>query len=224
MEWIPYGPHAVLIRFATRVGEEAFERSRALVSELERHPPQGMLDYVPAFTTLLLEFDPLEVSDVRTVAPGLVGRLEKAAGKPPKLGAVKEFPVVYDGPDLERVAQAHNLTVAEVRALHSAPVYKVYMLGFSPGFPYLGDLDSRLHTPRLATPRKRVPAGSVAIGGEHTGIYPVEGPGGWNLIGRVTVPLLDLSRLARRVLEESAFLLKPGDQVKFMDAEAGAGS
>jgi inhibitor of KinA len=119
--------------------------------------------------------------------------------------------VRYDGSDLERVAQANQLSVAQLCELHAAPVYKVYMLGFAPGFPYLGDLDPRLHTPRLPAPRARVAAGSVAIGGEHTGIYSVETPGGWNIIGRTPVKLFDPARE-----DEAMFLLRAGDRVKFV--------
>jgi len=105
--------------------------------------------------------------------------------------------------------------------LHCEPVYKVYCLGFAPGFPYLGDLNPRLHTPRLATPRTRVPAGSVAIGGEHTGIYSVESPGGWNIIGRTTVALFDPSRRDEHD-EAAAFLLRAGDRVKFVRVAGAA--
>src|SRR5204862_7859316 len=121
---------------------------------------------------------------------------------------VKEIPVIYNGPDLQRVAEHNQLTVAEVCERHAAVIYKVYMLGFSPGFPYLGDLDPCLHTPRLATPRMRVPAGSVAIGGQHTGIYASEPPGGWNIIGHTPVKLFDS--------EEMSFLLHPGDRIRFV--------
>jgi KipI family sensor histidine kinase inhibitor len=111
------------------------------------------------------------------------------------------------------------LTTREVGELHSATLYKVYLLGFAPGFPYLGDLDPRLHTPRLAAPRPRVAAGSVAIGGEHTGIYSVDSPGGWNIIGRTTARLFDPARTGED--EREMFLLRPGDRVKFVPTREG---
>lgn len=195
----PYGPNAVLVTFADKLGDETFARGRALARALEQNPPPGLVEYVPAFTTMLLEFerDVPELSFLREVT---------AADLPP--APLKEIPVIYNGPDLQRVADHNHLTVPEVCERHVAVIYKVYMLGFSPGFPYLGDLDSRLHTPRLSTPRTRVPAGSVAIGGQHTGIYPSETPGGWNIIGHTPAKLFDPAHMT--------FLLHPGDRVKFV--------
>jgi len=203
-----------LLQFASRVGDEAFARSRAITAELERHPPPGLVEFVPSFTTVLLEFKPGAIDGERlsSLAAGL--RAVAARSLPP--GPIKEIPVIYDGPDLERVAEAHKLTTGEVGELHSATLYKVYLLGFAPGFPYLGALDPRLHTPRLAAPRPRVAAGSVAIGGEHTGIYSVDGPGGWNIIGHTTARLFDPGLAVEN--ERDRFLLMAGDRVKFVPA------
>ena len=218
MKWFSYGPDSWLLQFASRVGDEAFARGRAITNEIERHPPPGLIEFVPSFTTVLLEFGPGTI-DAEGIS-SLAARLHTVTARalPPAL--VKEIPVVYDGPDLGRVAEAHGLTTREVGELHSATLYKVYLLGFAPGFPYLGDLDARLHTPRLATPRPRVAAGSVAIGGEHTGIYSVDSPGGWNLIGRTNVRLFDPARAGED--ERAKFLLKPGDQVRFVPAHSDA--
>jgi KipI family sensor histidine kinase inhibitor len=160
-----------------------------------------------------LEFDPREVSDVAAIAPDVVADLERASLVAVEPGPVKEIPVTYDGPDLERVAAAHGLTADEVRVLHSEPVYKVYFLGFAPGFPYLGDLNPKLHTPRLGSPRPRVAAGSIAIGGQHTGIYTVGSPGGWNIIGHTRIPIFDPKR---REPDENAFWLRQRDRVRFV--------
>lgn len=214
MRWIHYGPNAILIHFAERVNDEAFQRGRALATALERHPPPGLVEFVPAFTSLLLEFDPRIMPDVEASAVELIPKLKTAltASLPP--APIKEIPVRYDGEDLDRVATLHNLTTREVAELHATVIYKVYMLGFAPGFPYLGDLNPRLHTPRLATPRTRVRAGSVAIGGEHTGIYSVDTPGGWNIIGHTTTKLFDPTRR-----ESVIFFLQAGDRVKFVPAK-----
>ena len=214
MTWIPFGPHAVLLKFASAVGDDAFARCRSIVAELEERPPAGLVEFVPGFTTMLLEFDPSIVPDPASIAPELAAKLEglPVLELPPT--PVREIPIVYDGPDLERVARLHNLTSHEVRDLHSAPIYKVYLLGFSPGFPYLGDLDPRLHTPRLPSPRPKVRAGSVAIGGEHTGVYSVDSPGGWNVIGHTSEKIFDPARKGSEELD--MFLLKPGDRVKFV--------
>ena len=216
MNWMPYGPRALLFRFAGTVGEEALARQRGIVTELQRHPPAGLVEFVPAFTTILLEFDSKVVPEPDQVAEELLERLEAAAQKILPPAPVKEIPVRYDGADLEAMAKAKGMTVEQVCDLHSAPLYNVYMLGFSPGFPYLGDLDPRLHTPRLASPRPKVRAGSVAIGGEHTGIYTVDSPGGWNIIGHTPLRIFDPARGEPNGPDEAMFRLKPGDRVKFV--------
>ena len=185
-----------------------------MTAELERHPPPGLLEFVPSFTTILLEFKPGSIDPAGLSS--LAARLRAVAARSLPPAPVKEIPVVYDGPDLGRVADAHGLTTNQVAELHRAILYTVYLLGFSPGFPYLGDLDRRLHTPRLPAPRPRVAAGSVAIGGEHTGIYSVDSPGGWNIIGRTTARLFDPACDGED--ERARFLLKPGDRVKFVPA------
>ena len=209
MTCVPYGPKALLFRFAERVGEEAFARGCAIAAELERNPPAGMVEFVPAFTTVLVKFEGAE--QALTAKEGLARRFEKCEAVALSPRPVVDIPVIYKGVDLQRVVELHALTTREVIEIHSAAIYKVYMLGFSPGFPYLGDLDPRLHTPRLASPRTRVPAGSVAIGGEHTGIYPVESPGGWNIIGHTNVKLFDPATQSAEM-----FLLGHGDRVRFV--------
>jgi inhibitor of KinA len=221
MNWSRYGPHAWLLRFAERVDDDAFARGRAIATELEHHPPAGLVEFVPAFTTVLLEFDPAQAPDATEVLPRLTEQFLKAIETRLPPAPVREIPILYDGADLERVTRLHELTTDEVRALHSAPIYKVYMLGFSPGFPYLGDLDVRLHTPRLASPRPRVPAGSVAIGGAHTGIYTVDSPGGWNIIGHTPLKIFDPQRRGTSGDDDSAmFLLRQGDRVKFVPTKS----
>jgi KipI family sensor histidine kinase inhibitor len=209
MNCVPYGPTALLFRFAEQVGDEAFAKGSAIALELERNPPAGMIEFVSGFTTVLVIFEGREQR--ARIADELLRRLQSCTPRATQPPLAKEIPVVYDGPDLARVAEAHHLTVAEVPELHAATTYKVYMLGFSPGFPYLGDLDPRLHTPRLASPRTRVPAGSIAIGGSHTGIYSVEGPGGWNIIGHTNVQLFDAKREGAEM-----FFLRQGDRVRFV--------
>ena len=215
---IRYGPDAVLLEFAERPGDEAFARGRALVEIIERDPPNGLREYVPAFTSLLLEFEPGSPGIKETFAEELEVRIQLVLRDGLLERAIKEVPVVYDGPDLERVASANGLAVCEVCQLHSETIYKVYMLGFAPGFPYLGELDPRLHTARLDSPRPRVPPGSVAIGGEHTGIYSVESPGGWNIIGHTKVKMFDPSRCVDGN-ESTMFFLQPGDRVRFVPME-----
>jgi len=210
MQWKLYGRNSVLLTFADAAGPTALARSRALSEFLERQPPPSLVEYVPAFTTMLLEFETSAFEESRI--PELVHKLESALRTEPAPGPLREIRVIYDGPDLRRVAEAHQLTEREVCELHSARIYDVYILGFSPGFPYLGELDRRLHTPRLSSPRLRVPAGSVAIGGSHTGIYSIETPGGWNIIGHTSTRLFDSAQTDPR----NMFLLTPGDRVRFV--------
>jgi inhibitor of KinA len=179
----------------------------------------GITDVVPAYASLAVHFDPcqLALSDVT----GLVERCVAAAGESaavvtPAVGTAIEIPVWYDtstGPDLESIAEQARCTVLEVVERHTAPEYRVYMLGFLPGFPYLGTVDSRIAVPRHTSPRQRIPAGSVGIAGHQTGIYPRDSPGGWQIVGRTPRVLFD----ARRTPPS---LLSPGDAVRFMPITA----
>jgi inhibitor of KinA len=196
-----------MVYFADEVGEAAFQRGRAIAAAIERHPPAGLREYVLSFTSVLLEFLPDHDLDPAAA----VEALQDAARVPVEAPAApKSIRVRYDGPDLGRVAEYAGLNTREVVDLHASTTYRVYSLGFAPGFPYLGDLDPRLRAPRLPTPRLQVPAGSVAIGGEHTGIYPMASPGGWNLIGRTETRLF-----APDAPDEAKFFLRAGDLVRF---------
>lgn len=156
----------------------------------------GVVETVPAFASLLIFYDPL-VTEYDAVAAA-VQKLAQApdSDTAAEEGRLVEIPVCYGGafgPDLPFVAEHAGLTETEVIRLHAGRDYPIYMLGFLPGFPYLGGLDERLFTPRLPTPRTAIPAGSVGIGGEQTGVYPIASPGGWQLIGRTPLKLFDPS-------------------------------
>lgn len=165
-----------------------------------------VLNLHPGYATLLVSFDPLRISHGE-----LRRTIENALASPPVAetpARIVEIPVRYDGPDLADVAAHTGLTPERVVELHASADYLVYFLGFSPGFPYLGGMPPELATPRLASPRKRVPAGSVAIGGTQTGVYPVESPGGWRIIGRTEMKLFDASA-------DPPAVLRMGDTVRF---------
>ncbi len=184
------GEAAMSVEFGDAIDLELNAKVRALDESLLSKPFPGFVEAVPTYRSLLVHFDPLraEFDDVADYLTRLTGKATRAKpGRPP----VKEVPTVYDGEDLDAVARDAGLSRAEVVALHTGTEYRVYMLGFSPGFAYMGLLPEAIARPRKATPRTRVPAGSVAIAGRQTGVYPSATPGGWNLIGRASLPLFD---------------------------------
>ena len=211
-----FGPAGLLVEFAEKVDLESLARCRGLISFFEGIHLDGLLDLTPAYCSLLLEFDgPEHASDQFNRVKQV---LKSASPRPVGEAPLFEIPVCYDGPDLEEFAQRNTLSVSNVIELHTAPVYNVFLIGFSPGFPYLGPLDVRLHAPRLENPRPRVPPGSVAIGGEHTGIYSIASPGGWWLLGRTNIEIFSTKK-ARDAGSAEAFLLRQGDSVKFLPVE-----
>jgi len=206
-QMLPHGDRAVSVIFPPEISPDVNRRVLALCAALEQASLPGVISCVPAYRTLLVEYDPLLLSYEEMSAR--LRALPDAAGSACE-GKTVSIPVCYGGdfgPDLARVAAHSGLSVEDVIARHSGGAYRVYMLGFRPGFPYLGGLDPRLAAPRLATPRPRIEAGSVGIAGNQTGVYPEASPGGWNIIGRTPLCLFD---------EKSATaLLRPGDTLRF---------
>jgi KipI family sensor histidine kinase inhibitor len=188
----------------------------ALRVALDAAAPTGYLESVPGLTSLTVLFDPDATTQTRLQQE--VQRCMMSANGLSARSREWHFPVCYDGdyaPDLGEVAAACAMTEAEVIAAHTARSYVVYLLGFSPGFPYLGDIDSRIALPRRRVPRPRVPAGSVAIATQYTAVYPQETPGGWHIIGRTPVSFFDVNATPPA-------LVAPGDTIRFyaFDAEA----
>jgi KipI family sensor histidine kinase inhibitor len=218
-----YGSHAWLVRFAERADEAAFVRGRSLAATLGRAletlGQSRLREIIPAPTTLLLDFHPETQPLDRSTVQRLV---EQAIAQPPTTEPERcvEIPVRYGGPDLERVARQAGLSPEAVIERHHQGRYRVLCLGFAPGFPYLGGLDATLATPRLPTPRPRVPAGSVAIGGDHTGVYSIPSPGGWNLIGQTSTQLFN----PQAADWETRFRLSAGDRVRFVPIASPAGN
>jgi KipI family sensor histidine kinase inhibitor len=215
MRWTPCGPSAVLIQLAEPDGDSVRARARAISFFLESETPREVVDFSIAFDKLLLEFRPGE--NAVALADGFTRRFEALEPVDAGSATLHEIPVVYDGEDLAEIAGRHGFGIGEVIERHSAPVYEVALIGFSPGFPYLAGLDPRLHTPRRASPRTKVPAGSVAIGGSHAGIYSIDSPGGWNVLGSTSVKIFDPAR--RSPDDRAMFLLRSGDRVKFLPVE-----
>ena len=208
----PLGDSAVVISFGDTIDRAMVARVQAVADEVRRSAPAGMVDVVPAFASIALFFEPGQAPELETLRAEIAAIVARAAANGTAAGGrAIEIPVCYGGtcgPDLDELAARAGLTPAEVIARHTGAEYLVHAIGFSPGFPYLGGLPPELATPRRATPRTRVPAGSVGIGGAQTGVYPLETPGGWNLIGRTPCVLFDPGRA------EPA-LLRAGDSVRF---------
>ncbi|WP_240454030.1 5-oxoprolinase subunit PxpB [Halomonas sp. NO4] len=205
-----------LVRLFARIDEANLPWLAALTRRCEAAFGDTLVDLVPSYTTLLVVFDPLQLSPDKArcrlveLLTDLAPDDEQAAA-----GEVHELPTWYDpsvGPDLERVAAHAGLSVEQVIDCHSQGVYRVFALGFVPGFAFMGLLDERLATPRLETPRRRVPLGSVAITGRQTAAYPMQTPGGWNLLGRTSARLFDRDR-------EGFSLLQVGDRVRFVPVD-----
>ncbi len=179
--------------------------------ELSQHNMPGIVGLVPGIVSLLVCYDPLQTTPDE-LRPLIERELSSSAVLERKPGRIVDIEVAYgagEGPDLAAVASACALSVAEVVALHTARPMPVLMIGFMPGFPYIGELPPELRLPRRMEPRIAVPAGSVAIANDQTGIYPSRSPGGWHLIGQTTARLFD-------PLREPPALLRPGDWVRFV--------
>jgi inhibitor of KinA len=182
----PVSDHSVLVSFGNTISRELHGEVRRSFDLLLSRPLAGVTNLHPAYSSLLISFDPRRVKALKVVE-FVRSLLSGSSVTIPTSEPAIEMPVCYDeelGPDIVDVAALHNLQPEEIIQKHTSVDYLVYFLGFSPGFPYLGDLPEALATPRLSTPRVKVPAGSVAIGGNQTGIYPIDSPGGWRIIGR----------------------------------------
>ena len=209
--FLPAGDQAVVVELGDDISPETNRRVRDLTVAVDAAAIAGVYDLMPTYRSLLIYFDPLATS-----YSGLLQELEtieknlnEASLERPH---VVRIPTLYGGehgPDLEFVAQNAGISTDEVVDIHSGADYLIYMMGFSPGFPYLGGLSEKLHTPRLETPRTEIPAGSVGIAESQTGVYPVASPGGWRLIGRTPVKMFDQEK-------EPPSLLAAGDYIRFV--------
>lgn len=205
-DWVWQGERGMLLPFEGSIAE-ANMAARATAEAISSLGLDEISDVVVGARTLLVELQP-----GREPSDGLVAALDAQPRKrSARVGSLLSVGVTYDGPDLQQVADLVGLSVDEVVSLHSSAEYTVAFIGFQPGFPYLIGLPHVLVVPRLETPRARVPAGSVAIAGEYTGIYPSATPGGWRLIGRTDTTLFDVAR-------DRPALLSPGDRVRFVPA------
>lgn len=208
------GDSSILIEFGQEISPEINRRLSAAMKLIREQHIEGVVDMIPAFCSLVVNYDPriLSYEQMKKRVQDLL-KLEINADEQKK--RVFEIPVCYGGaygPDIANIAEHAGLSEEEVIRIHSSRDYLVYMLGFLPGFCYLGGLDERIHTPRLANPRIKISAGSVGIGGSQTGIYPMDSPGGWQLMGLTPVRTYDPER-------DPAILLEAGDYIRFIPVD-----
>ena len=204
------GDRGLLVEYGNKIDPVVNKKVISIAIGLEHDAPAGVIEIIPSYRSLLIVYDPsvTNTSVLQESLNSLEKRLQEIEIPPSQ---TVEIPVCYGGefgPDIQFVAESNGLTVDAVIRLHSEPEYQIFMIGFSPGFSYLGGLPKELHTPRKKTPRTQVLAGSVGIANEQTGIYPVTSPGGWQLIGLTPFKLFDPER-------SNPFLYQVGDRIKF---------
>ncbi|OLN23640.1 kinase inhibitor [Domibacillus antri] len=222
IEMKPLGDSALVIQLGTEINTAVHKKVRALTILSEKHSFTGFIECVPAFASVTVFYNPLIVKRtydtennsspfqlVRFMMEEIMKQLVEEKEEKPR---IVEIPVCYGGeygPDLPFVAEENNLSVEEVIEIHSSGEYLVYMIGFAPGFPYLGGLSEKIAAPRRSSPRVSIPVGSVGIAGNQTGVYPISTPGGWQLIGRTPAALFHPKH-------NPPSLLASGDVVKFV--------
>jgi inhibitor of KinA len=215
----PLGDHAITIEFGYEINHKTNQKVLSLFHYLQTKPFKGLLDLIPAYTTLTVVYDVFQLKQHCQKAQTVYDWLEQHVVNILQTQQLKfsptkrsvSIPVCYHptvAPDIEWLATQHNLTTDQVISMHTGTTYHVYMLGFLPGFPYMATVPEKLVTPRKSSPRKLVTAGSVGIAGNQTGIYPFATPGGWQLIGQTPIKIFDVKK-------KEAALLQPGDQVTF---------
>ncbi len=205
------GDKGLVVEFGNEISEPVNEKVRGLYLAIQKSQMPGIYELIPTYRSLLIQYNPLEIE--------IDSLIEKLSEIEKDLGAIDlpkprivEIPTIYGGEfgeDLGFVAEHNGLSEDEVIKIHSSIDYRIYMLGFTPGFSYLGGMSEKIAAPRLKTPRTKIPGGSVGIAGKQTGIYPMESPGGWQLIGRTPVKLYDPS-------SETPIILQAGDYIRFI--------
>ncbi|MBG9378640.1 5-oxoprolinase subunit PxpB [Panacibacter sp. DH6] len=210
------GDHAVTVSFGDDIDEDINRKVTTLFHCLKQQKFAGITDLIPAYATLTIVYDIVTIAkeqqDIEGYFNAIVNKALTGQEVPDTLSSHHEIPVCYDvvfAPDLLLVARKNRLSIADVIHIHAGKTYRVYMIGFLPGFAYMGSVDSMIATPRLEKPRQHVAAGSVGIAGSQTGIYPVASPGGWNIIGRTPVKMFNVNNSA-------PCYLNAGDTVQFV--------
>ncbi len=211
MRFLKAGDSALIVELGNEISPIINYKLKKITDYLDSLKHKAIKDLLPTYRSIIVYYDPMILS-----FDELKNMVEQncTADDDSILSVQKEIievPVLYGGeygPDIENIASHNNLSVEEVIKIHTSGEYLVYMLGFTPGFPYLGGMDKRIATPRLTTPRTKIPAGSVGIAGEQTGLYPIESPGGWQLLGRTPLNFFD-------PMKENPFIVTSGQYIKF---------
>ncbi len=208
------GDKGLVVEFGNEISEAVNTKVRNLYLAIQKNQIAGIYEMIPTYRSLMIQYNPLE-TEVNNLIKKLM-EIEKTLDSIdlPKPRII-EIPTIYggeSGEDLKFVAEHNGISEDEVIKIHSSVDYRIYMLGFSPGFPYLGGMSERIETPRLKTPRTKIPAGSVGIAGKQTGIYPMESPGGWQLIGRTPIKLYNPQ-------SQIPIILQAGDYLRFVPVE-----
>lgn len=213
-KFIPAGDKSVVMEFGNSINPKINAKIRNMVIAIDKSDFYGIEEVIPTYRSILIIYDPLLI-EYKELIEGLKEMENSLGDSKHSETRIIELPTVYGGeygPDIEFVAKHNNLTIEEVIKIHSSTDYLVYMLGFTPGFSYLGGMSGKIETPRLQVPRTKIPAGSTGIAGKQTGIYPIDSPGGWQLIGRTPVKLYD-------PLADPPVLLNAGDYVRFIPVD-----
>ncbi|SDM69295.1 inhibitor of KinA [Fictibacillus solisalsi] len=218
INYLSFGEAGILLEFGSVMDKKVNLQIHKTAKWLNDHPFDGFIETVPAYTTLTVLYNPVifihpNKSAFELAVEQIKKRIELMPEESLTVGRTVEIPVCYGGdfgPDLEKVGEINGLSPQEVISIHTEETYYVYMLGFAPGFPFLGGMAKKIAAPRLSSPRLSIPKGSVGIAGEQTGIYPIETPGGWQLIGRTPTRLFTPE-------QDPPVLLQAGDQVKFYE-------
>ena len=216
---LPLGDNAITIELGSKIDLDIQKKVQTIINLLDEKSPQWLIEYIPAFTTVTLFYNPIYISNTSNsnVLPYnyVCDLINQLLSEPPLQKQINphtvEIPVCYGnecGPDLDYVAEVNGLSIDDVISIHLSGEYHVYMIGFSPGFPFIGGMSEKIAAPRRSSPRLKIPAGSVGIAGMQTGIYPIETPGGWQLIGRTPIKLF-------RPDKPNPSLIKAGDKIHF---------
>ncbi|RXI45222.1 allophanate hydrolase [Clostridium tetani] len=210
-KYLTAGDKALTIEYGNEISEDISSKVRSMMVALEINKIDGIVEIVPTYRSLMVHYNPLIIGYDKLInkLKSLENKLQDISLPEPE---VIEIPTVYGGeygPDIGNVAKHNKITVEEVVKIHSSKEYLIYMLGFTPGFPYLGGMNGKIATPRLKSPRTKINKGSVGIAGSQTGIYPIDSPGGWQLIGKTPLKLYEPNR-------EVPILLKAGNYIKFV--------